>query len=55
MAIEDREEIKEYLDRVIKFWRVKREQKIDYAKYYVDAFQSARVSIFGEVLPDDDE
>lgn len=40
-------DMQEYLDRCIMFWR---KDKHDYAKYYIDAFQSIRTSIFGEVL-----
>ena len=44
-------EVKEYLDMCIRFWRGKRdEEKSNMAIYYVDAFQSVRISIFGELL-----
>lgn len=46
------EDIKTYLDNCIRFWRRKRdEDKREYAIFYVDAFQSVRKSIFGELLP----
>ncbi len=44
-------EVKEYLDRSIRFWRGERDEKgSNMAIYYVDAFQSVRISIFGELL-----
>jgi hypothetical protein len=46
-----KEEVKEYLDRAIKFWREKRDnEKSEMAIYYIDAFQSVRMSLFGELL-----
>ena len=49
--LDNMDDIKEYLDLVIKRWRYERDvEKCDYAKYYIDAFQSVRVSIFGETL-----
>jgi len=50
------EAIKEYLDSCIKSWRDKRddvkfpEVTREMAKHYIDAFQSVRISIFGELL-----
>jgi hypothetical protein len=44
-------DIKEYLDRCIEFWRAKREAGDVLADSYIDAFQSVRTTIFGEVLP----
>ena len=47
----DEESIKKYLDNCIKFWRKERDEKnSEDAKYYIDAFQSVRISIFGELL-----
>ncbi len=47
--ITDLEEIKQYLDKAIDSWRKKRDnEKNEIAKYYIDAFQSVRISIFGE-------
>jgi len=52
--------IKEYLDRSIRYWRKKRredeydldtEEKV--ADYYIDAFQSVRMTLFGELLSED--
>jgi len=43
--------VKAYLDAAISFWRKKNADGIEYAIYYVDAFQSVRMSIFGEALP----
>lgn len=50
------DEIKEYLDDAIRHWRKKRDNATTdgdkvMAVCYVDAFQSVRVSIFGELLP----
>lgn len=50
-VLSDMTEIKRYLDRAIIRWRHKRdEENCEFAKYYIDAFQSVRVSIFGETL-----
>lgn len=48
--------IKEYLDGTIRRWRknlkfFKNEEDKIMAKHYIDAFQSVRVSLFGETLP----
>lgn len=45
------DEAKAYLDRCIRYWR--RDDR-ECAKYYVDAFQSARSSLLGELLPPDE-
>ncbi len=48
------EVIKGYLDNAIKIWRHKRDKEsCEYAKYYIDAFQSVRLSIFGELLEEE--
>lgn len=45
------DEIKKYLDSCIVYWRKKRdEESCEFAKYYIDAFQSVRNSIFDELL-----
>lgn len=44
-------EVKKYLDDCIRFWRDKRKEGNKMAMYYVDAFQSVRSSLFGELLP----
>ena len=50
------EAIKEYLDKCIIYWRDKKEdtklseESRKMRAYYIDAFQSVRVSIFGELL-----
>jgi len=49
----DRGEIKAYLDRCIAFWRDKRKEGEWMATFYIDAFQSVRTSIFGELLPEE--
>lgn len=51
--------IKKYLDKSIRFWRKElknsktRENKL-MAKHYIDAFQSVRVSLLGELLQDEE-
>ena len=45
---------KKYLDDMIIFWRKERDgnsENKEIAPYYIDAFQSARNSMFGELLP----
>jgi hypothetical protein len=45
-------DVKEYLDKVITFWRKEHYiNHVPHANYYIDAFQSVRVSLFGEKLP----
>jgi hypothetical protein len=51
-------EIKDYLDECIRHWRGVRDSDCDsldaqvsMAIYYIDAFQSMRITIFGETLP----
>jgi hypothetical protein len=50
-------DVKAYLDECIVFWRKKRDTLpienrpgIRMAEHYVDAFQSVRMSLFGELL-----
>ena len=47
----------EYLDDAIKYWRSVRDARghldQDLAVYYIDAFQSVRLSLFGELLSND--
>jgi hypothetical protein len=61
--LETREEIKNYLDESIRHWRGKRNEftfistppnnfELEMIKHYIDAFQSVRISIFGEELDD---
>lgn len=50
------EAVRKYLDICIVSWREKRDsggEDTKMAGYYVDAYQSVRVSLFGEVLGDD--
>ena len=47
----DIESVKEHLDRTITFWRNSKES---YSVYYVDAYQSLRMSLFGELLKGED-
>ncbi len=51
-----KQEVQEYLDKCIRKWRQERdsgksEQTRSVAIYYVDAFQSVRISLLGELLP----
>lgn len=52
-------EYQDHLDMCIRHWRRRRDDPNDemqsFAHYYVDAFQSARVSLFGETLPVEQE
>lgn len=47
------EAVKEYLDRNIRHWRSQRDSisEAQMALYYIDAYQSVRISLFGETLP----
>jgi hypothetical protein len=52
----DLDETKDYLDRMIRYWRKRFEaaetaDDILTARCYIDAFQSVRISVFGELLP----
>ena len=49
-----KEDVKEYLDKSITFWRDLRKDGDEIAIYYIDAYQSVRSSIFGELLPKED-
>lgn len=50
-------DVKAYLDRGIRAWRIKRDDQKNgledrgIAVYYIDAYQSVRTSLFGETLP----
>ncbi len=46
--------VKEYLDKCITHWR-RSAPPCEMRNHYIDAFQSVRVSIFGELLPKDKE
>lgn len=46
----EKDAVKEYLDKCIRFWRGER-SKDEFALYYVDAYQSMRQSLFSERLP----
>jgi len=53
----EKDAVKEYLDKCIKHWRIGKKITSDdedklVAACYVDAFQSVRISIFGELLKD---
>jgi hypothetical protein len=53
-------DVKSHLDKCIRFWRNKRDKKSalnmkemeerDMAPFYIDAYQSVRMSLFGELL-----
>lgn len=48
-----KDEIKKYLDHCITLWRERRDSsgsQAEMAVYYIDAYQSVRVSIYGELL-----
>jgi len=55
------EDVKAYLDECIVYWRKTRNKKIKkvpedmeefkMSVHYIDAFQSVRTSLFGELLP----
>ena len=52
----DRDAVTAYLDDAIRYWRDQRHQAREDATYrmaidYVDAFQSVRTSLLGELLP----
>ena len=47
--------VKEYLDKCILYWRKKKKEGCVYAHYYIDAFQSVRVSLFGKTLEKKEE
>ncbi len=53
-TLETRQEIKDYLDEAIVTWRDHRDSgtgdEAEMAPFYIDAFQSVRMSIFGEIL-----
>lgn len=48
----DAETMLKYLDEAIEYWRDKRDdsEEYEFAHCYIDAFQSVRVSLFGELL-----
>lgn len=43
------EDVKKYLDHAISYWR--KCPPTEMQSHYVDAYQSVRVSLFGELLP----
>jgi hypothetical protein len=47
----NKKDVKAYLDRCIVHWRKKCETGDKMAEQYIDAFQSMRISLFGELLP----
>ena len=49
-----KEAVAEYLDACIRHWRRAREKGVERALYYVDAYQSVRTSLLGELLPAED-
>ena len=50
-------DIKEYLDKCIRYWRKKKikadKETWNMACHYIDAFQSIRISLFDNALPID--
>ncbi len=49
------EDVKHYLDACIRVWRTKRKNGDKVAVYYIDAYQSVRISLFGSMLPTEKE
>ncbi len=47
----EKSEVKNYLRRCVLHWRVKDAEGDEIAKYYIDAFQSVSMSLFGETVP----
>jgi hypothetical protein len=47
----EKSEVKNYLRRCVLHWRVKDAEGDEVAKYYIDAFQSVSMSLFGETVP----
>lgn len=50
------EAVKEYLDRNIRHWRASRDGSSEMydaqiALHYIDAYQTIRLALFGEMLP----
>jgi hypothetical protein len=50
------DEIRKYLDEIITIWRERRQHSMDndyslMCKCYIDAYQSVRATLFGEILP----
>ena len=48
-------DVKNYLDKAIKAWRIKKIEAVSdeykmLSGCYIDAFQSVRISLFGELL-----
>jgi hypothetical protein len=48
----EKPEVESYLHRCILHWRVKDAEGDKFAKYYIDAFQSVSMSLFGEIVPE---
>ena len=49
------ESVKKYLDHAIGYWRQKHDDGDELAIIYVDAYQSVRASLFGDILPREDD
>lgn len=47
--------IKEYLDQCIRFWMGRFRKENGPAIYYIDAYESTRISIFGKTLKEEEE
>ena len=47
--------IKQYLDNCIRHWRKQERKGDETAKYYIDAYQSTRLTLFHEILPSEDK
>ena len=47
-------DIKSYLDDCIDYWREQRKKDNEIARYYIDAFQSVRISLFDEAKKEEE-
>ncbi len=47
--------IKQYLDNCIRHWQRKERSGDELARYYIDAYQSTRMTLFGELLSPKDK
>lgn len=50
----EKKAVMNYIDECIIYWRAERKNGDSMAQYYIDAFQSVRTSMFGELLPEEE-